>query len=195
MHPLTSRTLPRSCGTVFRSADGHETELGRVDDWRGGGRPWGRLVRRRSPVAGASLPAVAPSPVSAVQRQSADLGVKKEQFQVPPPKLRRARWGVMANTGHTGPAKPDVWTGHNGGPLQANEASGRMIPSGLQTTVLRGEGEQMPRFGHNFRHLAFLEERSSRAALLAVALGILLRLLPRPISCWPHRGFPASTCT
>ena len=40
--------------------------LGRVDDWRGGGRrKGGSRSRRLSPVAGASIPAMAPFPVAA----------------------------------------------------------------------------------------------------------------------------------
>ena len=45
----------------------------RVDDWRGGGRPWGVAVFRRfSPCAGASFLAVTPFPVAARQTGQAD---------------------------------------------------------------------------------------------------------------------------
>ena len=47
--------------------------LSRVDDWRGGGRPWGVAVFRRfSPCAGASFLAVTPFPVAARQTGQAD---------------------------------------------------------------------------------------------------------------------------
>ena len=53
--------------------DDGRIELGRVDDWRGGGRCRGVAVcRRLSPTAGASVRTVAPFPVAARQTGHAD---------------------------------------------------------------------------------------------------------------------------
>jgi hypothetical protein len=103
----------------------------RVDDWRGGGRSRGvAVVRRLSPLAGASIPwTMAPFPVAARQTGHADrphpaftYGVRLSRSA-----CRRAEWAICRGRASRRDTRPDTGDircllAHRGGPTSVADA-------------------------------------------------------------------------